>query len=70
MMPLTIAKPGEKNLIRRIIGNHQTCKHLAELGFVEGQEITVISVLGGNMILAIKDSRVAIDKIIASKIMI
>ena len=64
MMPLTMAKVGEKNTIKRIGGREETKKFLENLGFVTGSEIS------GNMILNVKDSRVALGKDMANKIMI
>ena len=67
-MPLTFLKPGEKSLISHISGNAETRQHLIDLGFVIGSEVTVISELAGNMIVHIKDSRIAISKEMAAKI--
>ena len=67
-MPLGMAKIGETNIIRKITGKDEVRQHLAELGFVVGAEITVVSELGGNMILSVKDSRVALDKSMAMRI--
>lgn len=69
-MPLTMARAGEKNYIQKITGRDDVRQHLAELGFVVGSEVTVVSELGGNMILSVKDSRVALDKTMANRIMI
>ena len=70
MMPLTYAVAGEENIIRKIGGTPEVKKHLADLGFVVGGTVTVVNTLGGNMIVNVKDSRVAIDKQMANKIMI
>ena len=70
MMPLGMTSVGETGSIRRITGQDQVRQHLAELGFVVGERVTVVSELGGNMILSIKDSRVAIDKAMAMRIMV
>ena len=70
MMPLTMAKTGENVVIRRITGKDEVRQHLAELGFVVGEEVTVVTELGGNLILRVKDSRVALDKTMACRIMI
>jgi len=70
MMPLAMAKIGEMNLIKKITGKDEIRRHLAELGFVVGENVTVVSELGGNMILSVKDSRIALDKMMASRIMI
>lgn len=70
MMPLTFANPGEENLIRKVSGSPETKKHLRNLGFVVGEAVTVISSIGGNVIVNVKESRVAISKEMANKIMI
>lgn len=70
MMPLTMAKPGETVMIRKITGRDELRQHLAELGFVVDGMITVVSELGGNLILQVKDSRIALDKTMANRIMI
>lgn len=69
-MPLTMARTGEKNLIKRITGKDEVRRFLATLGFVEGETVTVISEISGNMILNIKDTRVALDKSMANRIMV
>lgn len=69
-MPLTMAKAGEKNLIKRVTGKDEVRRFLATLGFVEGESVTVVSEIAGNMILNIKDTRVALDKSMANRIMI
>lgn len=70
MMPLTMAKVGEPNTIKRIGGREETKKFLENLGFVTGVVVTVVSEISGNMILNVKDSRVALGKDMANKIMI
>ena len=70
MMPLTMAKPGETFTISKITGKDQVRQHLAELGFVVDAEVTVVSELGGNLILQVKDSRVALDKDMATRILV
>ncbi len=70
MMPLAMAEIGETNTIKKISGQDELRRHLAELGFVVGEEIRVVSRLGGNIILSVKDSRVALDKSMALRIMI
>ena len=70
MMPLTMAKVGEPNTIKRIGGREETKKFLENLGFVTGSGVTVVSEISGNMILNVKDSRVALGKDMANKIMI
>lgn len=69
-MPLTLAKTGEPNTIKRVGGKEETKKFLENLGFVIGGMVTVISAIGGNLIVNVKDSRVAIGKDMASKIII
>ena len=70
MMPLTMAKVGEPNTIKRIGGREETKKFLENLGFVTGGVVTVVSEISVNMILNVKDSRVALGKDMANKIMI
>ena len=70
MMPLTMCKAGEENEIKKIGGKEETRKFLENLGFVVGGTVTVVSEMGGNMIVNVKDSRVAIGKDMANKIMI
>ena len=69
-MPLTLAGTGETNIIRKVGGNPETKKHLEDLGFVAGGDVTVISTIGGNLIVNVKESRVAISREMAGKIMI
>jgi len=70
MMPLTLATAGESNIIKKIGGNPDTRKFLENLGFVAGGEVTVISEISGNVIVNVKESRVAVSKEMASKIMV
>ncbi|WP_462392057.1 FeoA family protein [Clostridium cadaveris] len=70
MMPLTMAMIGENNIIKRITGKDEVRQHLSELGFVVGESVTIVSVIGGNMIISVKNSRIAIDRTMASRIMI
>ena len=70
MMPLTMARPGETVTIRKITGRDEVRQHLAELGFVVNSDVTVVSQLAGNLSLQVKDSRVALDKTMANRIMI
>lgn len=70
MMPLTIAPVGQASKIQRVGGNDETKRFLANLGFVVGSEVTVISAIGGNVIVNIKDSRVAINQDMARHIMV
>lgn len=69
-MPLTMAKAGETVTIRKITGRDEVRQHLAELGFVVGESVTVISRLGGNLILQVKDSRIALDQTLALRILV
>ena len=70
MMPLTLANVGEESIVRKVSGNPEVRKHLEDLGFVAGGAVTVVSSLGGNIIVKVKESRVAISEEIARKIMI
>ncbi len=70
MMPLTLAAAGESNIIKKIGGNPDTRKFLENLGFVAGGEVRVISEISGNVIVNVKESRVAVSKEMASKIMV
>ena len=69
-MPLALAKNGETVTIRRVTGTDEVRQHLAELGFIPGEQVTVISQNGGNLIIQVKDSRLALDKTMANKIFI
>ena len=69
-MPLTIAPTGEQNVIKKIGGKEETRRFLENLGFVTGGMVTVVSEIGGNMIVNVKDSRVAIGKDMANKILV
>ena len=69
-MPLTMASIGETNTIRKVGGNEETKRFLENLGFVAGAEITVVSAIGANVIVNIKDSRVAINQDMARHIMV
>lgn len=70
MMPLTLADAGEENIIKKVGGNPDTRKFLENLGFVAGSAVTVISEISGNVIVNVKDSRVAVSKEMAQKIMV
>ena len=70
MMPLALANIGEEYMIRRVSGNPEVKKHLEALGFTAGGSITVVSALGGNIIVKVKESRIAISEEMARKIMI
>ena len=69
-MPLTMAKAGETVTIQMITGKDEVRLHLAELGFVVGETITVVSEISGNLILQVKDARIALDKSMAMRIMV
>lgn len=69
-MPLILAKEGESNLIKKVTGKEETRLFLEKLGFVTGAAITVVSSIGGNLIVNIKDSRVAIDRNMAKGIIV
>ena len=70
MTPLTLAHTGEENIIKRVGGNPETRKFLESLGFVAGGSVAVISEINGNVIVNVKDSRVAVSKEMAQKIMV
>lgn len=70
MIPLTLADIGEENVIKRIGGNAEARSHLQTLGFVVGGAVTVINTIGGNVIVNVKESRIAISKEMAQRIMI
>ena len=70
MMPLSFATAGEENIIKKIGGKPEIKKHLENLGFVVGGAVTVITTLGGNVIVNVKEARVAISEEMAQKIMI
>ena len=70
MMPLTMAKTGETVTIRKISGKDEVRQHLAELGFVVDSDVMVVSEIGGNLIVQVKDSRIALNKTMANRIMV
>ncbi|MCR5254053.1 MAG: ferrous iron transport protein A [Treponema sp.] len=70
MMPLSFAKVGEENIIRKITGNDEVRRHLENLGFVAGANVSIVNSLAGNVIVKVKDSRVAINEDMARRIMI
>ena len=70
MMPLTLAAIGERNTIRKVGGSPEVKKNLENLGFVVGSDVTIINTLGGNVIVSVKEARVAISREMAQKIMI
>lgn len=69
-MPLTMGKVGEKNVIKKVGGKEETRKFLESLGFVTGGAVTIVSAIGGNLIVNVKDARIAINKEMANKILI
>ena len=70
MMPINLADPGKESVIKRIGGSPEVKQHLENLGFVVGGCATVVSSIGGNIIVNVKESRVAISKEMAAKIMV
>lgn len=70
MMPLTFAHIGEENIIKKIGGKQEVKAHLENLGFVVGGNVTLINAIGGNVIVNVKESRIAISKEMVQKIMI
>jgi ferrous iron transport protein A len=70
MMPLVLASTGEENIIRKVGGSPDMKKHLEDMGFVAGGAVTVLNTIGGNLIVKVKESRVAISREMAGKIMI
>lgn len=70
MIPLSMVKPGETNTIKKVGGKEETRKFLENLGFITGGEVTVVSEIEGNLIVNVKDSRVAIGKDMANRIMV
>ena len=70
MMPLSLANVGKNNIIKKIGGNPEVKKHLENLGFVVGGNVQIVSALGGNVIVNVKEARVAISEEMARKIMV
>ena len=70
MMPLSMVNVGDVSIIKKITGRDDVRKRLADMGFVVGEEVTVVNQLGGNLILSIKSSRVALDHSLATRIMV
>ena len=70
MMPITMTRPGETVTIQKITGKDEVRRHLAELGFVVDSDVTVISEIAGNLILQVKNSRIALDKTMANRILV
>lgn len=69
-MPLTLAGVGENNIIKKVGGKPEVKKHLENLGFVAGGNVTIVNMLGGNLIVNVKEARIAISQEMAQKIMI
>ena len=69
-MPLTYAPIGEPAVIRKITGKDEVRLHLAELGFVVGETITVVNEISGNLIIQVKEARIALDKTLAMRIIV
>jgi len=69
-MPLTFADIGKENIIRKVGGKPEVRRHLENLGFVAGSDVTVINTIGGNLIVKVKEARVALSQELAQKIMI
>ncbi len=69
-MPLSMLAPGEEGTIRKITGRDETRSHLAQMGFVVGAAVRVVNALGGSLILQVKDSRVALGKAMANRIIV
>lgn len=70
MLPLTLADAGEELIVKKVGGLPEVKKHLENLGFVAGSEITVINTIGGNLIVKVKEARVAVSREMAQKIMV
>ena len=70
MMPLTMAKAGETVTIKKITGKDEIRLHLAELGFVVGETVTIVSEISGNLIIQVKEARIALDKTLAMRIIV
>ena len=70
MMPLTFATPGEENTVKKVTGKDETRRFLANLGFVEGGTVTVISEVAGNLIVNVKETRVALSKSMANRVIV
>ena len=70
MMPLTMAKAGETVTIKKITGKDEVRLHLAELGFVVDSEVTVVNEIAGNLIIQVKEARIALDKTLAMRVIV
>ena len=69
-MPLTLANVGEEDMTRKVGGSQEMKKHLEDMGFVAGGLVTIVSTISGNLIVNVKESRVAISREMANKIMV
>ncbi len=69
-MPLVYATPGEESVIKKVGGNPEVKRHLENLGFTPGGSVTLVSILGGNVIVKVKESRIALNEDMARKVMI
>lgn len=70
MIPLIFADAGEENVIKRVGGTPEVKKHLEDLGFVVGGTVNIVSSIGGNLIVNVKNVRVAVSKELAQKVMV
>ncbi len=70
MMPLSFARPGEPVTIKMIKGTDEVRQHLYELGFINGEQVSIVNQVSGNLIIQVKDSRIALDKTMANRIYI
>lgn len=70
MMPLLLAGVGEDNIIRKVGGSQEMKKHLEDLGFVVGGTVSIVSEINGNLIVNVKDTRIAVSREMAGKIMV
>ena len=69
-MPLTMSKSGDTVTIQKITGKDEIRQHLAELGFVVGETITVVNEISGNLIIQVKEARIALDKTLAMRVIV
>ena len=70
MLPLVLADAGQENIVKKIGGSPEVRQHLADLGFNVGTAVTIVSDMGGNVIIKVKESRVAISREMAQRIMV
>ncbi len=70
MLPLILAEPGKENIIKRIGGSPEVRRHLEDMGFTQGGSVVLISTVGGNVIVKVKESRIALDEALAKKVMV